>query len=308
MSDVINMNEAWHVQLHSTDVNIRIHQSCHSYERVMSLIQTSHVNHTNESSHSYERVMCLIRTSRLIHTNESCHWYERVMSLIRTSHVTHTNESCHSYERVIACAATIHRRGNTDTCRLPATSSLATALPWQVPQQVPSYHGKASTHWVYADVCPYFYSQGPGTPSPMHPLHPPSALTLTQDWFVLKSLSTKWDIDSGIWMSQSVWDMDESWVPTPPSAFTLTLFFVLKSLSTEWDIHSGIWMRQSVWHMDDSWVINRTYLCAEVSFVGYMKNVSHINKLYLTYDWIIHVCVTRLPRVPAREVTHCRFI
>jgi len=304
MSDVINMNEVWHVLLHYLQMwiygymsrVIHTNESCHSYKRVMSYIRTSHVIYTNESCHSYERVMSLIRTSHFTHTNVSCHWHERVMSLTQTSHVTHTNESshshervmclkrtshvihtnesCHGYKRVIACAATIHRRRNTDTCRLPATSSLATALPRQVPQQIPSYYGKTSTHWVYADVCPYLYSKGPGTPSPMNPLRPPSALTLTQDWFVLKSLSTEWDIHSGIWMSQSVWHMDDSWVPTPPlHLFSPYSSFWSLCLPNESFILASGWYSQSdIWMTHESRI---TRICTPRFFLSDIWRMSH---------------------------------
>jgi hypothetical protein len=73
-----------------------MHESCHTYEWVMSHIRMSHVTHTNESCNTYEWVMSHIWISHVTHMNESYHTYEWVISDIRMSHVTHTNESCHT--------------------------------------------------------------------------------------------------------------------------------------------------------------------------------------------------------------------
>jgi len=62
-------------------------ESCHTYKRVMSRIQTSHAIHPNDS---------LVNTneSSFAHTIRSCHTYRLAMSHIQMSRVTHMNESC----------------------------------------------------------------------------------------------------------------------------------------------------------------------------------------------------------------------
>ena len=63
-----------------------IHDSCHTYEWVMSPAYRA-VPPQHPTSH--------IRMSHVTFMNESCHTYKWVMSHIYMSHVTHMNESCH---------------------------------------------------------------------------------------------------------------------------------------------------------------------------------------------------------------------
>jgi len=84
------------------------HESCHTYEWVMSHTWMSHVTHTHESCHTHEWVMSHIWMSHITHINESCHTHEWVMShtwmshVTQMSHVTHTHESCHTCEWVMS--------------------------------------------------------------------------------------------------------------------------------------------------------------------------------------------------------------
>jgi len=79
------------------------------YECVTSLVWMSYVSHMNEwchtcmheSCHTYEWVMSRIWMSHFTRMNESCHTYEWVISHVWMSHVTHMNESCHTYEWVM---------------------------------------------------------------------------------------------------------------------------------------------------------------------------------------------------------------
>jgi len=77
------------------DDSCNVNESCHTYERVMSRVRTSHVTHVNESCHTYRRVMSFVRTSHVTHRNEACHTYERVMLHGWMSLVTRTNKANH---------------------------------------------------------------------------------------------------------------------------------------------------------------------------------------------------------------------
>jgi len=70
-----------------------MHESCLTYEWVVSHIWMSHVSHMNESCLTYEWVMSHICMSHVLHMNESRLVYECVMSHIWKTHVT--------YERVM---------------------------------------------------------------------------------------------------------------------------------------------------------------------------------------------------------------
>jgi len=93
-----------------------MHESCHTYEWVMSHIRMSHVTHTNESCHTYEWVMSHIWMSHVTHTNESSPTYEWAMSHIRMSHVTRMNESYHTYEWVISDIRMSHVTHVSESC------------------------------------------------------------------------------------------------------------------------------------------------------------------------------------------------
>ena len=74
------------------------HESCASYERVMSHIKMSHVTHMNKP---YHEIPTAQRAWYGVATIRRCVWREQimctcgVMSHIWMSHVAHMNESCH---------------------------------------------------------------------------------------------------------------------------------------------------------------------------------------------------------------------
>jgi len=88
-----------------------MHESCHTYEGVMSHIWMVHVTHTNTSCHTNEGVTShewmshvthMMQNKGFIWSSITCHTYERVMSHVWMSHVTRMNESCHTYECVMS--------------------------------------------------------------------------------------------------------------------------------------------------------------------------------------------------------------
>jgi len=79
-----------------------VHESCHTYEWVMSHVWMSHVTCVNESCYTCEWVVSLGWMSHVTRVNESCHTCEWVMSHVWMSHVTRVNESCHSCEWVMS--------------------------------------------------------------------------------------------------------------------------------------------------------------------------------------------------------------
>ena len=96
------------------------HQSCLTYEWVMSHIWMSHVPHMNESCLTYEWVMSHIWMSHVSHMNESCLTYEWKATCVQyqktttwsMTHVTHMNESCLTYKRVMSHTWMRHPRMN----------------------------------------------------------------------------------------------------------------------------------------------------------------------------------------------------
>jgi len=67
-----------------------------------SFIWMNRVAHINEARHTYERVMSNTQLSHVTPVNESSSTYECAMSHIWMSHVTHRNESRHAYKWVIS--------------------------------------------------------------------------------------------------------------------------------------------------------------------------------------------------------------
>ena len=101
---VSHLNESWSHVTHEWVVS---HESCHTYEWVMSHIWMNHVayervvSRLNGSCHTWlgrlTRVMSHIWMSHVTHMNESCHTSIWVMSHIWMSHVTYMNVSCQIY-------------------------------------------------------------------------------------------------------------------------------------------------------------------------------------------------------------------
>jgi len=97
------------------------HESCHTYEWVMSYTWRSHVTNMNESCHAYKRALSHTRVSsrvpavRSARTREipsrssrlivTCDW---VMS--RMSKITHTHESCHEWTNRITYETSLDKR------------------------------------------------------------------------------------------------------------------------------------------------------------------------------------------------------
>jgi len=71
---------------YSSDFQVSMNKSCHTYEWVTPRIWMGH-----------EWVLSHIWMSHVTHMNESCHTYEWVMSHIWVSHVTHMNEPTHRF-------------------------------------------------------------------------------------------------------------------------------------------------------------------------------------------------------------------
>ena len=78
-----------------------MNESCHTYEWVMSHIQTSHVTHMNESCHTYEWVMSHIWMSHVTHMKES---FTHVTWLIRMCDVTDS----HAWQDAFTCLTCLH--------------------------------------------------------------------------------------------------------------------------------------------------------------------------------------------------------
>ena len=86
---------------HVTQVN----QSCPTYERVIALMEVSHVAHMDVSWHTYEWVMAHVWMRYGTHESESCRIYRRQWTKAppsTTSHVTRMNKSTHTYGRFIS--------------------------------------------------------------------------------------------------------------------------------------------------------------------------------------------------------------
>jgi len=98
-----------------------MNESCHTYEWVMSHVESSQVAHINESRNKYEWVMSHIWMSHVTHMNESCHTYEWVMSHIWKRRGAHSIESCRKnrwlnmYREVPTPTQNIYRERNTHT-------------------------------------------------------------------------------------------------------------------------------------------------------------------------------------------------
>jgi len=75
------------------------HESCHTYEWVMSHTWISQVTHMNESCHPHEWVMSHTWMSHVTHRNASCLTLKRTPAAlhVRMSNVTHIDESCHTH-------------------------------------------------------------------------------------------------------------------------------------------------------------------------------------------------------------------
>ena len=78
-----------------------IHDSCHTYGRVMSHTWKSHVTHVNETWHICEWVMSHIWIHHVTHVNASCFTFGRVMSHTCKNYATHMHEPCHTYRDAI---------------------------------------------------------------------------------------------------------------------------------------------------------------------------------------------------------------
>jgi len=102
-----------------------MHESCHTYESVMSHVWMSHVKHMNESWHTYEWVRSHIWKHHVIYMNKFCHTYEWVVSQMSESchvcmrHVTH--QTAHVQCNAIHCNTLRHTATRCNTLQHTAT-------------------------------------------------------------------------------------------------------------------------------------------------------------------------------------------
>jgi len=102
-------HEWWVMLRRERSYATHMEESCHTYERVMSL--------------SYERVVSQLSVSHVTRMNQSCYTHEPVKSHIwisrvtHVSHVTHMNESSHTYEwvmsHILKCHVASHKAFNS---------------------------------------------------------------------------------------------------------------------------------------------------------------------------------------------------
>jgi len=93
-------------------MDLREHESCHTYGWVMSHIWMSHVTHVNDSYHTYGWVISHMCMDHVTHMDGLCHKYEWIKSHTCLSHVT---DALCAYSPVFT-KSTIHTVENRHMC------------------------------------------------------------------------------------------------------------------------------------------------------------------------------------------------
>jgi len=107
-NSLIHITLYWHVD----DLHLCINESCHTHQRVVTRIYTSHVMHHDMYMNASRYMYIPARYAHGMCMMESCHTHERVVSRIWTSHVMrhgiYMSHARHVCEWVMVCVWTSH--------------------------------------------------------------------------------------------------------------------------------------------------------------------------------------------------------